>query len=180
MSRSLRVYFVRHADARVTAILMRAIDRPTDNAPPTAIGDSEEDVLRQLEVMLAELEAHEADVVERFLWDEELQTREVAVTARPQAASKKRMVIGKAEIPLRMTFVFAKLAAGGYRVMLPRFGWWFVLEELSLAEEVLAGALGSALLGATGKSLYDFRRDGDEWVREWNPRSLRRDGKDAR
>jgi len=177
MNRSLRVYFVRHGQARMTGILMRAVDRPMDNAPPTAIGESEDDVLRQLEVLLAELEAGEPDVVERFLWDETLATREALVRAHPQTASKKRMVIGKAEIPLRMTYAFAKLAAGGYKVMLPRFGWWFVLEDLSLAQEVLAGALGAALLGATGKSIYDFRRDGDEWVKEWSPRSLRRDGK---
>jgi ATP-dependent Clp protease ATP-binding subunit ClpC len=180
MARSLRVYFVGHATDRVTGILMRAIDRPTDDAPPTAIGDSEEDLFRQLEVLVAELEAKDDGVVERYLWDEELATREVAVEVHPQAAVKRRMVIGKAEIPLRMTFVFAKLAAGGYRVMLPRFGWWFVLEELALAQEVLAGALGAALLGATGKSVYDFRREGDEWVREWNPRFLRRDARDAK
>lgn len=179
-TRSLRVYFVGHGADRVSGILMRAIDRPTDEAPPTAIGESVEDVHRQLEVLFAALEAKESSVLDRFLWEEALATRDVAVDVHPQAAVKKRMVIGKAEIPLRMTFVYAKLASGGYRVMLPRFGWWFVLEELALAEGVLAGALGAALLGATGKSVYDFRREGDEWVSEWSPRFLRRDGRDAK
>ncbi len=180
MARSLRVYFVGHREDRVSGILMRAIDRPTDEPPPTAIGESLEDVYRQLEVLVAALEAKERGVIERFLWEEDLATRDVAVLVHPQAAVKKRMVIGKTEIPLRMTFVYAKLAAGGFRVMLPRFGWWFVLEDLALAQEVLAGALGAALLGATGKSVYDFRREGDEWVNEWNPRFLRRDGHDAK
>ncbi len=84
---------------------------------------------------------------------------------------KKRTVIGAREIPLRLTYCACKLPQGGYRVMLPRFGWWLVIEDLSIAAEVLRSAVSAALLGEKPRSIYDFRREGEEWVRAWLPRS---------
>lgn len=84
---------------------------------------------------------------------------------------KKRTVVGaRREIPLRLTYCACKLPQGGYRVMLPRFGWWLVIEDLSIAE-VLRSAVSAALLGEKPRSIYDFRREGEEWVRAWLPRS---------
>ncbi|MBI5518019.1 MAG: ATP-dependent Clp protease ATP-binding subunit [Deltaproteobacteria bacterium] len=159
---------------------MRTWDWCFDLPPPAAIGDSEDDVLAQLEVLLLELEASGKDKIDRYLWDEDFQTREVNVSVHPQTAVKKRLVIGARDIPLRLTYAWSQVKAGGYRVMLPRFGWWFVLEELALAPEVLRRVVSGALLGENARSLFDFRRDGEEYVRAWSPRLLHaRAGNDA-
>jgi ATP-dependent Clp protease ATP-binding subunit ClpC len=79
-------------------------------------------------------------------------------------------VIGKRRVPLELTYLYGKMVGGGYRVMLPRFGWQFILEDLSVAEDVLCQAVSSALLGESARSLYDFRTEGNESVRDWSPR----------
>ena len=169
--KSYRVYFVAHTGGLITGTLIRTWDGFFDNPPPSAIGTSEEDVLRQLDIALQGLTARGDDGPERYLWGEDFQTREVTLTARPQTVVKKRTVIGAREIPLRLTYCTCKLPQGGYRVMLPRFGWWLVIEDLSIAAEVLRNAVSAALLGEKPRSIYDFRREGDEWVRAWLPRS---------
>lgn len=56
--------------------------------------------------------------------------------------------------------------------MLPRFDWWFVLEDLDLARDVLRSAIGTSLLGEQAKSMFDFRSSGDEYIRAWEPELL--------
>ncbi len=169
--KSYRVYFVAHAGGFITGTLIRTWDGLFDRPAPSAIGTSEDDVLRQLDVLLQGLTAKGDDGPERYLWGEDFTTREVTLTARPQTVVKKRTVIGAREIPLRLTYCACKLPQGGYRVMLPRFGWWLVIEDLSIAAEVLRSAVSAALLGEKPRSIYDFRREGEEWVRAWLPRS---------
>ncbi len=96
----------------------------------------------------------------------------------PQTMHKKRPVIAKALVPLKLTYVYGKLESGAYRVLVPRFGWSFVLEELSIAREVLQHALATALLGEQPKGLYDFRHEGEEYVRSWDPGGLQREPRD--
>jgi ATP-dependent Clp protease ATP-binding subunit ClpC len=173
-TKSFRVYFVTHTAGLKTGILVRAKWRLFDSAQPSAIGASEEDVYRQLEVILVGLEVAETDDVDRYLWDETFETQDVSFDVHPQTAIEKRIVIGAKKIPLRMTYVHAKLPAGGFRVLLPQFGWMFVLEELGLAKSVLANALSTGLLGENPRSIYEFRHEGEEYVREWSPRMLHR------
>ncbi|CAN0435352.1 unnamed protein product, partial [Laminaria digitata] len=71
--------------------------------------------------------------------------------------------------PLKLTYAHSKLEGGGYRVMLPRFGWWFVVEELDMAADVLRQAVSSAMLGGDAIWLYEFRAEGEESVNEWDP-----------
>ncbi|MBL8601413.1 MAG: ATP-dependent Clp protease ATP-binding subunit [Myxococcales bacterium] len=168
--RSFRVYFVPHARGLLTGTLIRQFDAFFDRPPPSAVGTSEDDVLRQLEVALQQALAVGDDDVERYLWEEDFQTRQVSLRVFPQSVSNKRMVIGAKEIPLRMSYAWCALRKGGYRVMLPRFGWWFVIESLDIAAEVLQSAVSSALLGEQASTLYDFRYVGDEYVRSWSMR----------
>jgi ATP-dependent Clp protease ATP-binding subunit ClpC len=170
--KSFRVYFVAHGGGLVSGTLIRTWDGLFDRPPPAAIGTTEEDVLGQLDAILQGMTARGADGPERYLWAEEFATREVTVTARPQTVVEKRAVIGAREIPLRLTYCWCKLPQGGYRVMLPRYGWWMVIEDLAIAAEVLRSAVSAALLGENSRSIYDFRREGEEWVRPWSPRSL--------
>ena len=170
---SFRVYFVSHRDGRVSGSLIRRYSNFFDPPPPAAFGESEEDVYRQLEPMLVELEAAENDL-ERYLWTEEFQTRRVDLAIHPQNTIKGRTVIGKRTIPLRLTFAWAHMPSGAFRVMLPRFDWWYVLEDLDIATEVIAGTISSALLGEKARWVYEFRHEGKEYVRAWRPAMLDR------
>ena len=113
--------------------------------------------------------------LERFLWEESLEARTITVEIHPQTVHKKRPVIAKALVPLKLTYVYGKLESGAWRVRVPRFGWSFVIEELSIAREVLQNALTTALLGEKPKGLYDFRHEGAEYVHSWDPGGLQRE-----
>ena len=121
--RSLRVWFTRHEGGLLTGVLIRQWDALFDLPSPSAVGTSEDDVLRQLEQLLQVREAEGKDSLARYFWEEPFQVREVGVVVHPQTALKKRAVIGAKEIPLRLTYAWCELARGGFRVMLPRFGW---------------------------------------------------------
>jgi ATP-dependent Clp protease ATP-binding subunit ClpC len=172
--KSFRVYFVTHHDGRLTGVLLRVWDSIFDVPPPSAYGASEDDVYAQLEVLLQEREVTGKDPIDRYLWDESFETRLVTVDVHPQSAVAKRKVIGKKEIPLRMTYAWSKLPSGAYRVVLPRFEWRFVLEDLALAQDVLRNAVSTVLLGEKPRWVYDFRYEGVEYLREWTPRFLMR------
>jgi ATP-dependent Clp protease ATP-binding subunit ClpC len=171
---SFRVYFVDHGEGQKTGSLLRQWDNFFDKPPPAAFGASETDVFAQLELQLAELEAEKAGEIERYLWEDSFASREVKITIHPRSSVAKRAVIGKKEIPLVITYAYTKLKGGGYKVMVPRFGGWFILEDLSLAPDVLKNAVSNWLLGEVPRWVYDFRHDGDEYVREWAPALLQR------
>ena len=167
---SLRVYFVRHDDGRYTGILLRTWDWAFDRPPPSAYGVSEDDVLEQLEGELHLLTARGDDALDRYLWDESFQVRTAPVDVHPQTSVKKRAVIGKRRIPLVLSYLASRVPGGGHRILVPRFGWRFVVEDLSIAGDVLRQAVSTVLLGESTRSIFDFRLEGDEYVREWWPR----------
>jgi ATP-dependent Clp protease ATP-binding subunit ClpC len=169
MSReSFRVYFVTHDDGHLSGILLRQWDAFFDSVPPAAYGESEDDVLLQLAVQLQERLA-DGEEMQRYLWKETLSLRRATIEVHPQTVVKKRPVIGKQRIPLKLSYVTYPHPGGGFRVLLPRFGWWLLVEELEIAGETLRNAVSSALLGEKPRWLYDFRREGEEYVREWDP-----------
>ncbi|WP_437966031.1 AAA family ATPase [Sorangium sp. So ce260] len=168
--KSLRVYLIAHHDGRVTGILLRTWAFVFDRPAPSAYGASEEDVLRKIELELHARVATGEDDLDRYLWDESFEVRTLGVDVHPQTTVKRATVVGRRRIPLRLTYLASKLAEGGYRVMLPRFGWSVVLEDLSIAPDVLRQLVTSALLGESPRSLFDFRSEGDEYVRPWSPR----------
>ncbi|MEQ8276057.1 MAG: AAA family ATPase [Deltaproteobacteria bacterium] len=166
---TLRVYFITHDDGHKTGILVRAWSWFFDEPPPTAYGVDEDDVLRQLEVIVRSRDAANRDTVKRYLWDQRFDVRTARVEVHPMSLVEKRPVIGKREIPLRLTYAWAKQGNGSYRVMLPRFDWWFVVEDLDIAPKVLEHAVATALSGEEPRWVYDFRREGEEYVRDWSP-----------
>ncbi len=177
---SFRVHFVTHHDGRKTGILIRRWDAFFDAPPPTAYAADEDDVLALLEQRLLRMEA-DGEPLDRYLWTETFHTRQARVDVHPLATVKKRPVIGKATIPLRVTYAYTALepgdAEGGpraYRVMLPRLGAWLVLEDLDAAPEVLRVFLSTALLGEQPRWIYDYRAEGEEYVRAWSPQLLAR------
>ncbi len=178
MSRSsLRVYLVTHHDGKQTG---RLLARGWAQDVPVAYGATRDEVFAALEQVATDQLAGNPAALEPFLWDEQLNVRSVALDVHPQTVVKKRWVIGKDPIPLRLTFAWSKLDTGGYRVVLPRFDWWFVLEDLAIAPQVLRQAVSNALLGAQGRSLFDFRSEGPETIEAWSPALLSRSRADSR
>ena len=183
--KSFRVYFVSHQGGKKSGTLMRHYDLLFDKPPPAAFGESEEAIYRQLERMLIDIEAGDDDIIDRYLWAEHFQTRRVDVQVFPQSNIGQRAVIGKRTIPLRLTFAYAPImyqAPGeprdaepaGYRVTLPRFGWRFILEDLAIAAQVIRQSIASALTGEQPRWVFEFRHEGEEYVREWEPAFLAR------
>src|SRR5262245_23238348 len=101
--KTFRVFFTSHLDGRRTGILMRNWTRFFDNPPPSAYGLDEDDVYRQLELQLKKAEAEKSDDAQRYLWDEQFSTRRITVEIHPQTVVDKRTVIGKKNIPLRLS-----------------------------------------------------------------------------
>jgi ATP-dependent Clp protease ATP-binding subunit ClpC len=174
MSRpSLRVYVVRDHGGVLTG---RLIARSSTRAEYVAAGASEDELCARLhEQLSAQLDPQRA--LEPFAWTEALHVDKVLVEVRPQVTLGKRTVIGKQRIPIELSYVWAALAGearrgtpAGFRVMLPRFGFWFVLEELQMAAEVLRQAVSASLAGEAPRSLFEYRETAHEYVLEWSPR----------
>jgi ATP-dependent Clp protease ATP-binding subunit ClpC len=174
MSRpSLRIYVVRDRSGMLTG---RLVARSVTRAEYVATGASEEELCGRLQEQLsAELDPQRA--VQPFAWTEPLHVDKVLVEVRPQVTLGKRTVIGKQRIPLELSYAWAALASeerrgtpAGFRVMLPRFGFWFVLEDLHMAGEVLRQAVSATLAGEAARSLFEYREAAHEYVMEWAPR----------
>lgn len=168
--KSCRVYLVAHDNGLFTGILMRQWNVFLDVPPPSAYAGSVDEVLRALDVELARRAGAGQEALDRYLWAETFQMRTVTIEVRPQTFVDKRPVIGARAFPLTLQYAACQLKGGAWRVGLPRFGWWMVLESLDLAKDALETALGAALLGSQETLVYEFRRDGKELVREWEPR----------
>ncbi len=169
--RSLRVYMVRHHTGHVTGILLRAWTSFFDAPPPSAFGASEDDVLAALEIELL-ARASRGDPLERYLWSASFDVRAVTVEALVQSTVRKRTVIGKRAVPLRVTYLAGEIDGGGVRIVVPRFGWRFIVEEVSIAGPVIERAVATMLAGEHASSVYDLRAEKDEYVRAWSPRLL--------
>ena len=172
--RAFRVYFVVYESGRRMGRLMRTWDNFFDRPAPAAYGATDDDVYAELELQLERLRAADPSDLERYLWEERFETLTVPIEVHPLSSIERRPVIGKKKIPLVLSYAYAALEGGGFRVMVPRFGGWFVLEELSLAQEVLRHAVSSWLLGENPRWVYDLREVGQEYVAEWSPELLLR------
>jgi ATP-dependent Clp protease ATP-binding subunit ClpC len=163
------VYLVRHESGKLTGTVLRRDETFCDPPAPQALGDDEQQVISGLDLALDEAVVERREPLERFLWHEELSYRQVTLTVHPQSLVDKRVVVGARTIPLRLGYVACPLRDGGYRIMLPRFGWWMVVESLDSAAEVLKTAVAGALLGESARTLYDFRFEQHETLRAWSP-----------
>ena len=171
--RSLRVYVVADESDLLTG---RLIARAEADAEYVAAGSSEEQVLERLEALLLKND-DPRDALEPFLWSEPLHVDTVLVEVRPQVTMNKRVVIGRQRIPIELHYAWAALASeqkdgvpAGFRVMLPRFGFSIVLEDLGMASEVLRQAVSAALAGEAARTLFEFREAAREYVVDWSPK----------
>ena len=160
---TFRVHFVTHHDGTHTGRLLSR--RGSLSAPLAGHGPTEEAVYSQLTLALDEFE----EPLDEFLWTETLRVRRVNVAINPQRVVKKRSVVAKQTIPLQVTYAWAELDDAGVLIMLPRFGWWYLLEDIEMAPGVIRQAIGQAMLGGKPRSMFDFRRLDDERIVPWSP-----------
>lgn len=160
---TFRVHFVTHHDGSHTGRLLSK--RGNLSAPLSGHGSDEEQVYSQLALALEEAQ----QPLDEFLWDITLNVRRIKVMVNPQAVIKKRLVVSKGKIPVEVSYAWAPQDDGGFLVMLPRFGWWFVLEDMDMASAVIRQAIGQGLLGEKPRSMFDFRGLDEERIVPWSP-----------
>jgi ATP-dependent Clp protease ATP-binding subunit ClpC len=170
---SLRIYVVRDHSGMLTG---RLIPRTSTPSEYVATGASEDELYARFQELLSEAPDPQ-QACAPFHWVEALHVDQVLVEVRPQVSLGKRTVIGKQRIPLELSYAWAALTAeerrgtpAGFWVMAPRFGFWFVLEDLQMAADVLRQAVSASLAGEAARSLFDYREAAQEYVLSWSPR----------
>jgi ATP-dependent Clp protease ATP-binding subunit ClpC len=166
---SLRVYAVRHDEGHVTAHLMRLRDRLFAPKPPSAFAPDLEEACRFLEDSLRAriLEGHE--LLEDYLFEGDVTLHDADVDVHPLRTVDKTPVIGDQTLPMRLGYALFEMPRGGYRVMMPRFGWWFVCETPRAAGPLVRQLIGSELLGQHSHGLYAYRRGKSESILARSP-----------
>ncbi|HTR55838.1 MAG TPA: AAA family ATPase [Kofleriaceae bacterium] len=182
---TFRVFVTKHHGGLYSAVLLRRHRTLFDTPPPAAMGEDQDTALARLAPQAA-LVADESDTVARYLWTEELELRKLEVDIHPGRPDPRGYVIAGREVPIRLGYVAAPLEsepatsatrgakhdAGSsplYRVIVPRFDWTFVAEDLEAVPETIRALVFSALVGDTPAALYDLRRELDEQIIEWSP-----------
>jgi ATP-dependent Clp protease ATP-binding subunit ClpC len=169
VKKSFRVYVTQHHGGLVSAVLLRRDRTPFDPPPPAAMAADEETALARLAPQAA-LVAEDDETADRYLWTEELELRRVEVEIHPGRPDPRGYVIAKSTVPIRLGYAAAKLdGAPLYRVVLPRFDWSFVTEDLAAVPETVRSLVFTALIGDAPASLYDLRREIDERIVAWSP-----------
>jgi len=169
---SFRAFVTQHHGGLVSAVLLRRFRTMFDAPPPAAMAEDVETALKRLAPQAALLVDDDDDEgeVERYLWTEELELRRVEVDIHPGRPDPRGYVIAKATVPIKLAYAAAKLdGVQLYRVVVPRFDWSFVTEDLGAVPETIRSLVFAALVGDTPASLYDLRREVDEQIIVWEP-----------
>ena len=79
---------------------------------------------------------------------EELELRRVDVDIHPGRPDPRGYVIARATVPIRLGYAAAKLEGSPlYRVLVPRFDWSFVTEDLAAVPDTIRALVFAALIG---------------------------------
>jgi len=166
---SFRVFVTQHHGGLTSAVLLRRYRVLFDSPPPAAMAEDTETALARL-VPQAALLAENAETAERYLWTETLELRRVEVDIHPGRPDPRGYVISGSSVPIRLGYAAAKLdGAALYRVLVPRFDWSFVAEDLAAVPDTIRALVFASLIGDSPGSLYDLRREKTEEIIEWNP-----------
>src|SRR5262245_45412060 len=165
---AFRVFVTRHHGGLCSAVLLRRHRLLFDPPPPAAMAGDVDTALARLAPQAALL-VDNAEA-ERYLWTEELELRRVDIDIHPGRPDPRGQVIAGAKVPIRLGYAAARLdGAPLYRVLLPRFDWSFVTEQLAPVPDTIRALVFAALVGDAPASLYDLRREVDEQILEWRP-----------
>jgi ATP-dependent Clp protease ATP-binding subunit ClpC len=166
---AFRVFVTKHHGGLTSAVLLRRYRMLFEGPPPAAMAEDEETALARLAPQAALL-AEDAGEAERYLWTEQLELRRIEVDIHPGRPDPRGYVIAGATVPIKLGYAAAKLDKSPlYRVLVPRFDWSFVAEDLQAVPDTVRSLVFSALIGDAAASLYDLRREIDETIVEWSP-----------
>ncbi len=166
---TFRVFVTEHHGGLVSAVLLRRYRVLFDPAPPAAMAADVETALARLAPQAALL-VEDADNAKRYLWSEQLDLRRVEVDIHPGRPDPRGYVIAGATVPIRLGYAAAKLDGSQlYRVLVPRFDWSFVAEDLDAVPDTVRALVFASLIGDAPSSLYDLRREVREQILEWSP-----------
>jgi ATP-dependent Clp protease ATP-binding subunit ClpC len=170
MSRpSFRVFVTKHHGGLTSAVLLRRHRVMFDRPPPAAMATDVETALARLAPQAALL-AEDPDAVKRYLWTEQLDLRRIEVDIHPGRPDPRGYVIAGTTVPLRLGYAAAKLdGAPLWRVLIPRFDWSFVAEDLDAVPDTVRALVFASLIGDAPTSLYDLRREVSEEILDWSP-----------
>ncbi len=168
---TFRVYITQHHGGLYSAILLRRYRTPFDDPPPAAMAETIDDALARLTPQAALLtDNDDEEELERYLWKEELEMRRLEVEIHPGRPDPHGYVIAKATVPIKLGYAAAKTPGISlYRVVVPRFDWSFVAEDLVAVPGTISSLVFAALVGENAAALYDLRREVEEEIREWAP-----------
>jgi ATP-dependent Clp protease ATP-binding subunit ClpC len=165
---AFRVFVTHHHGGLCSAVLLRRHRQLGDPPPPAAMAGDVDTALARLAPQAALLV--DGGDAERYLWTEELELRRVEVDIHPGRPDPRGQVIAGSRVPIRLGYAAARLdGAPLYRVLLPRFDWSFVTEQLATVPDTVRALVLGALIGDAPASLYDLRREVDEQILEWRP-----------
>ncbi len=164
MKPSLRIYVVRHEQGHVTAYLMRHRDRLFAPPTPSAFATELEDACRFLEDTLRARVLDGSEELADYVFEGDVTAHDVELEVHPLRTVEQTPVIGDTTLPLRLGYALFEMPRGGYRVMLPRFGWWFVCETPRSAAALVRQLIGAELLGKDSHGLHAFRRGQSESI----------------
>ncbi|MCW5807709.1 MAG: ATP-dependent Clp protease ATP-binding subunit [Deltaproteobacteria bacterium] len=170
MSRpSFRVFLTKHHGGLVSAVLLRSYRVLFDTPPPAAMAEDAETALRRLAPQAALL-ADDDDELERYTWDDTLELRRVEIDIHPGRPDPRGYVISRSRVPIRLGYAAVRIeGAPLYRVIVPRFDWTFVTEDLTTVPDTIRSLVFAALVGDSPASLYDLRREVEEEIVAWSP-----------
>jgi ATP-dependent Clp protease ATP-binding subunit ClpC len=166
---SFRVFVTRHHGGLTSAVLLRRYRLLTDGPAPAAMGADAEAALARLAPQAALLATNAAQA-ERYVWTEEFELRRVEIEIHPGRPDPRGHVIARGAVPVRLAYAAAPIAGTTlHRVLVPRFGWTFVAEDLAAVPDTIRSVVFGALVGDATASLYDLRRELDEEILAWSP-----------
>ncbi len=172
---SFRVFLTKHhgrGDQQLwSAVMLRRFRVLFDTPPPAAMAQDVETALRRLAPQAALIADDDDDgAIDRYVWTEDLELRQINVDIHPGRPDPRGYVIASATVPIRLGYAAAKLAGVPlYRVIVPRFDFTFVTEDLSSVPDTIRSLVFAALVGDSPASLYDLRREVEEQIIEWKP-----------
>ncbi|MBA2539194.1 MAG: ATP-dependent Clp protease ATP-binding subunit, partial [Deltaproteobacteria bacterium] len=174
---SFRVFLTRHhgpgdpnGQNIWSAVMLRRHRVAFDTPPPAAMATDVETALRRLAPQAALLADEDDGSIDRYVWTEELELRQINVEIHPGRPDPRGYVIGSSMVPIRLGYAAGKLDGGSlYRVIVPRFDFTFVTESLDTVADTIRSLVFAALVGDSPASLYDLRREVEEQIVEWKP-----------
>jgi hypothetical protein len=108
---SFRVFLTKHHGGGLwSAVLLRRHRILFDTPPPAAMAEDVETALKRLAPQAALIADEDDGSIDRYVWTEELELRQINIDIHPGRPDPRGYVIAGATVPIRLGYAAAKLA----------------------------------------------------------------------